>query len=291
MCGRYKILSNHETNSDERAELVNACGFLPAPRVGRSVPTTNASFMTATCPCRVRFRFAKRGDFRLVSHHDLLRCLERMLRRAALPISQTQGFNPRPKVSFPLALALGIEGRREVLELEFAEPLEASEALRRLVAVSPAGLDFLEAEPVMTRKPARVLAVQYSLEVPAGEVSPVHAAIARFLASESWPFVRHRPDRTMEVDLRPFVKSLELDSTGLLRFCLEVTPTGSARPEEVVEALGLRVLLDSGQILVRTEVELAADLTPPVERASRPMTAPNPPTPESTGPLPERTSE
>ena len=31
---------------------------------------------------KVRLRFAKCGDLRLVSHHDLMRCLERMLRRA-----------------------------------------------------------------------------------------------------------------------------------------------------------------------------------------------------------------
>ena len=54
---------------------------------------------------KVRLRFAKRGDLRLVSHHDLMRCLERMLRRANLPMAYSQGFNPRPKVVFSLALA------------------------------------------------------------------------------------------------------------------------------------------------------------------------------------------
>src|SRR4051812_1089962 len=67
---------------------------------------------------KVRLRFAKRGDLRLVSHHDLMRCLERALRRAAIPMAASQGFNPRPKIMFPLALALGIEGDREVVELE-----------------------------------------------------------------------------------------------------------------------------------------------------------------------------
>ncbi|MBV8677097.1 MAG: DUF2344 domain-containing protein, partial [Planctomycetaceae bacterium] len=32
----------------------------------------------------MRLRFAKRGDLRFVSHHDLMRCLERLLRRAAI---------------------------------------------------------------------------------------------------------------------------------------------------------------------------------------------------------------
>lgn len=251
----------------------------------------NASFMTATTPCRLRLRFAKRGDLRLVSHHDLLRCLERVLRRSGLPVQQTQGFNPRPRVSFPLALALGIEGRREVLELELSEPFLPAEVLARLEAVSPAGFDFLEAQLSPSRRPAQVAAAHYELPVAEPERAEAQAAIERFLASESWPFTRIRPDRTFEIDLRPFVKSLELDSTGRLRFCLKVTPAGSARPEEVVSALGLRGLLDSGHVLVRTEVELASDDDPnPVEHATRTTTAPAPPTPESTGPSPERTS-
>ena len=32
---------------------------------------------------KFRFRFRKSGTLRLVSHHDLMRCGERMLRRAA----------------------------------------------------------------------------------------------------------------------------------------------------------------------------------------------------------------
>src|SRR2546421_1972418 len=96
-----------------------------------------AAMMTAT---KVRLRFAKRGDLRLVSHHDLMRCLERALRRADLPMAHSQGFNPRPKVVFVLALALGVEGRREVLELDLAEPLEPLEVLHRLTAAAPPGL-------------------------------------------------------------------------------------------------------------------------------------------------------
>src|SRR3954447_11198402 len=99
-----------------------------------------------TTATKVRLRFAKRGDLRLVSHHDLLRCLERLLRRAEIPVAQSQGFNPRPKVVFTLALALGIEGQREVLELDLAEPMAAPEVLGRLRASAPPGLVFLEAE-------------------------------------------------------------------------------------------------------------------------------------------------
>jgi len=213
---------------------------------------------TMASASKVRLRFAKRGDLRLVSHHDLMRCLERTLRRAEIPIAHSQGFNPRPKVVFALALALGIEGRREVLDLELSQAMEPAEVLNRLAATAPPGLEFFEAEAIPPGKAARAEAVLYALPVPAERWDSLRAAIADLLGTDSRPYTRHRPDRTVEIDLRPFVLGADLDDQGLLRLRLKMTPSGSsARPEEVVETLGLRDLLDTGTILARTDVELA----------------------------------
>jgi radical SAM-linked protein len=208
---------------------------------------------------KVRLRFAKRGDLRLVSHHDLMRCLERAFRRAPIPIAHSQGFNPRPKAVFALALALGIEGRREVLDLELTEPWEPVEVLRRLAEVSPPGLEFLEAEAIPPGRAARVEAVQYALPIPEDRRPAARDAITALIACESRPYTRQRPDRTVEIDLRPFVLGADLDNEGVLHLRLQMTPSGSsARPEEVVDSLGLRDLLETGAVLARTDVELAS---------------------------------
>src|SRR3954454_24364755 len=131
-------------------------------------PLTATDDTTSTATTKVRLRFAKRGDLRLVSHHDLMRCLERMIRRAALPVAHSQGFNPRPKATFALALALGIEGRREVMDLELDEPMEPREVLGRLAAEAPPGFDFFEAEAVGPGRAARVAAASYRLAIPEG---------------------------------------------------------------------------------------------------------------------------
>jgi radical SAM-linked protein len=207
--------------------------------------------------CKIRLRFAKRGDLRLVSHHDLMRCLERMARRAELPIAHGQGFNPRPKIVFTLALGLGIEGRREVVELDLAEPMDAAEVLRRLSSASPPGFEWLEAEAVASSRPSRAEAVAYALAVPEGRHDAARAALSAFLESSSWPYTRRRSDRDdVTFDLRPFLIEADLDPRGVLRFRLKMTPAGSARSEEVIDALGLRDLLETGTVLVRTEVEL-----------------------------------
>jgi radical SAM-linked protein len=210
--------------------------------------------MSAT---KVRLRFAKRGDLRLVSHHDLLRCLERTLRRAEIPVAVSQGFNPRPKIVFALAMALGIEGRREVVVLDLAEPVAPDEVLGRLKSASPPGLDWLDAEAIAPGRSApQVEAVQYALEIPIDRQDATRTYVAALMASTQWPYTRHRDGRDVAIDVRPFVLGAGLDPLGVLRFRMKIVPNGSARPEEVIDTLGLSDLLGQGSILVRTDVEL-----------------------------------
>jgi radical SAM-linked protein len=206
---------------------------------------------------KVRLRFAKCGDLRLVSHHDLMRCLERMLRRAAIPMATTQGFNPRPKIVFALALGLGIEARAEFVDLELSEPMDPSALLDRLRAVAPPGFEFYAATPLAAGACApQPRAVGYSIRVLDERRAEAQSALETLLASKTWPFVRHRADREIAFDLRNQVDSAELASDGMLHFRLIVSPGGSARPEELLEALALRDLLDHGAVLTRTSVDL-----------------------------------
>jgi radical SAM-linked protein len=208
---------------------------------------------------KVRLRFSKHGDLRLVSHLDLLRCLERMLRRAQIPVATSHGFNPRPRMTFALALGVGIEGHREVVDLELSEPMDPSGLLQRLAAVAPPGLLWIDACPLppAARSP-QPRAVEYCIPVRTERRRHAASMLQSLLASASWPLTRRRPDRESTFDLRPQLIGAELTDEGLLRFRLKVAPEGCARPEELLEALALRDLLECGAILARTDVELDA---------------------------------
>ncbi len=206
---------------------------------------------------KVRLRFAKNGDLRLVSHHDLMRCLERMLRRAQIPIASSQGFNPRPKITFALALGLGIEGRREVVDLELSKPLDPLELLQLLRAVAPPGFEWIDARPLPPdARPPKPRTVEYCFPVEVSRRAAAAASLQTLLSSPSWLFKRLRPGRESTFDLRPQLTAAELTGEGLLRFRLKVSPDGSARPEELLAALALGDLLDHGAVLTRTDMEL-----------------------------------
>jgi radical SAM-linked protein len=209
---------------------------------------------------KVRLRFAKCSELRLVSHHDLMRCLERMLRRAAIPVAASQGFNPRPKMTFALALGLGIEGRAEVVDLDLREPMDPDAVLARLAAVAPPGFVLYGARALAPDAPApRPCAVEYCIPVSEDRREHAQSALGALLAEETRPFIRRRADRELRFDLREQVRKAELTSDGMLRFRLIVSPGGSVRPEELLESLALRDLLENGAVLTRTDVDLGPD--------------------------------
>jgi radical SAM-linked protein len=206
---------------------------------------------------KVRLRFAKQSDLRLVSHHDLMRCCERAVRRAQLPIAQTQGFSPRPRIVFALAMAVGIEGRREVMDLVLDAEIPAAEVGRRFSNALPPGFVIHEAFAVPLKASCQAIAAHYSLSVPSERLAQSQTELRQFHASINWPYERVRPDRTTQFDLRPHVRGATLDATGRLEFTLTIDNLGSARPEEFLEALALADLLESGAILTRENIELA----------------------------------
>jgi radical SAM-linked protein len=215
-----------------------------------------------TTATKLRCRFAKRGDLRLVSHHDIMRCLERMTRRARIPLAMTQGFTPRPKIVFALALGLGIEAWSEVVDIELSEPCEPASLLRRLAEVAPTGFDWLDAQALPAgAPPPKPVAVEYALRLPPERHEAARTALSQLLASTSWTATRRRPDRDRDrevsIDVRPLVIDAEVTDLGVLRARLKICPDRSIRPEELLESLGLRDLLDQGAVLARTHVELA----------------------------------
>ena len=65
-----------------------------------------------------RLLFEKTGKAVWISHLDLMRLFQRAFKRAGLPLTHTQGYNPRPSVSIALPLSVGVESVCELLDYE-----------------------------------------------------------------------------------------------------------------------------------------------------------------------------
>ena len=150
-------MSSPSTNESVAAE--DALATTPSEATPVAVP--------AAIRLRYRVRFAKTGLLRWTSHRDLARLWERLVRRAQLKLSMTEGFHPKPRIGFPSALALGISGQNEVVELDLAERLTAPELLQRLSKDKQPGLEIKSVQlmPEGSGK-AKLLRTDYAISLP-----------------------------------------------------------------------------------------------------------------------------
>ncbi len=249
---------------------------MDSPRTNTSSPVDSGPPKGVNAVDRLRLRFRKSNERRFLSHHDLLRCFERLLRRSGLPFHNSQGFHPHPRLVFALSLPLGVVGCEEVAELELDAILPVEEVLERLRQNTPPGLDILSVCRVSLKSSPQVRALCYRLAVPADRVEAVRAKMVEVLAaSELWmtrgkprpgevPLTTHERDEEEgnpgpRVNVRPFLRELRLTGQNE-EFALDIelwlTPTGTAKPFEVLSLLGLKDLLDAGGVLERAWLEM-----------------------------------
>jgi radical SAM-linked protein len=216
---------------------------------------------------KLRFRFSKAGVLRLLSHHDLMRCFERMLRRADVPFKSTAGFHPSPRLVFALSLPLGVAGRDECVEIELTRPCDSEEILARLNAQAPQGLTFTRVAVVPMKATALPRRVVYTLPFPPDRSAAVEDACARLMEQDRVWVDRFKPT-VKRLNVRPYFRNLRAGSSltypagsgAILTLDLWVTQTGTARADEILRLLNLADLLDSGMILSRDVLELRDEI-------------------------------
>ena len=199
---------------------------------------------------RVRVRFAKLGKIRWTSHRDLARMWERAFRRVELPLAYTEGFSPRPKVSFGLALPTGYESVAEYLDIELdpsrAAGLDVSALPAQLSAALPAGVDVTAAALIDAKAPSlqhEVTSCDWEADVAATPDVRLRESVDEVLAATSRVVTRERKGQRVEEDVRPAILSITvLDGDGtnddVVRLRAELaTQPRALRPSELLAAI------------------------------------------------------
>jgi Uncharacterized protein conserved in bacteria (DUF2344) len=208
---------------------------------------------------RVRLRYAKRGKVRWTSHRDAARIWERALRRAGIAVAYTEGFSPRPRLHFGLALPTGYESDCELLDVDLAgvelERVEMDGGGRadgvldpaslppRLTAALPVGFTVTAVAGLVGGEPSLqqdVTSCSWCLEL--RDVSPAAAerAVRTALDATTLPLARSRKGEERVDDLRPGILALRVGATtqdGLATLEADLaTQPRALRPSELLAA-------------------------------------------------------
>ena len=259
---RHKAYAAGETVEckDVRCSACGVCDFDSLKNVlaepgDTAAPSDPPSMLQGVPATTVRLRYHKGEAVRFISHLDLLRELERTLRRAEVPMVFSEGFSPRPRLSAGPPLALGWTSDAEWLDSDLADgwtETELNDLLHDLNARVAPGIRFSIAAampPRTTSLAAGITTSVYEAHFPsptfATDYGRLHAATETLLAAGSVVIRRQRKGRARDIDIRPLVYDLSVLSSDTVAMTVATGSQGSVKPTEVLQAA-----LDLDEVIV-----------------------------------------
>ena len=165
--------------------------------------------------------YEKSGRLRFVGHLDFMRTIHRAMRRAEIPLSDSQGFNPHPHMSFASPLALGWNGEGEIMEFRTEQDISDEEILDRLGKELPEGIRLLSCRTIPDKEPpimAKIQAASYRIHLP--EDRDWRPIVDEFLSSPSIVLkkmgkVKGRKQE-VEVEVKPWIYNYQMEDQNTL---------------------------------------------------------------------------
>jgi len=193
-------------------------------------------------------RLAKGQPVKFISHLDWMRAIARALRRARLPVAYSAGYNPHPRLAYGPPLSVGNTSETELVAATLTEAVDPGTFQERLAAALPPGIRVLAAwpAPLLGGKVTfgELDTVVYLVTVwgPVDQEA-LNTKVSQIMEAEQLPYRRLRVGKVKEFDARPLVRLVQVveasESSAVLKLTLRLGPSGTLRPEEMLDLLGL----------------------------------------------------
>lgn len=201
---------------------------------------------------KLRFRIARKGMVRHLSHLEQIEMIRRLLRRAQLPLTYSSGFHPQLKCSFGPAISVGYESECEYFDLDLSQRLELDDVETRIRKNLPEGFSLVKVSRIPIFFPsleALLNRVDYDVRVPQGLLKNLSAgslaeSLKEFLSLPQLSLEKTKKTQrgtvTKTIQLKPLILKMDweqnsLDSQGpaKLQFSLRFGPGQNVKPEKI----------------------------------------------------------
>jgi len=195
---------------------------------------------------RLRVKFSRGDQLKFLSHLDLMRLWERVIRRAGFEIAYSEGFSPHARISLAAPLPLGTTSVAELMDIWLSKWESPSLFAKDMEACLPEGIEILDIKIVSPEIPSlqsRVQFADYEVYIES-EKAPeeIENSITSFLEAENIPWQHSRDKEERYYNLRSLVEDIRAAPQNArlykLNMRLRCDNSGSGRPEQVARALG-----------------------------------------------------
>jgi radical SAM-linked protein len=188
---------------------------------------------------RVIVEYTREERVKYISHLDLMRTMQRAVRRAGIPIAYSQGFNPHPVMAFASALPVGVTSQGEYMDIILAEPMSLPVLKERLNHALPKGITILGALDVDEKAPSLMSLIERADYRVRATGMDWEKALTAYSNSAEIIVMKKGKKGTTTVNLKDSVDTVGIDSENkeVLHLFMKVGGKGSLKPEAVVDAL------------------------------------------------------
>lgn len=166
---------------------------------------------------RYLIKFSKGEGIKFISHLDLMRTIQRIIRRSEVPIEYSKGFNPHMALSLAQPLSVGVYSDGEYMDIVLTEKMQVDDILARLNEAAPPTIRFFEATPIeivenVKRVPqamALLDAGRYIIKLKLVNEENVEEKMASLLNENAWETLKKSKKGEKMADIKPLVKELK----------------------------------------------------------------------------------
>lgn len=182
--------------------------------------------------------FEKAPRLRHIGHLDLMRAMQRALRRSGLPLRYSQGFNPHILLTFAAPLSVGMPGQREIMEVPIEGEMTGEAFMEKLSKALPPDLPCLSVRPVEDTHPAPMALLTAALyEARLDDVPPdLEETVKAYLAQKEIPAIRKTKSGEKPCDLKPMIHLLRANG-NTLTMTLALSEKATCKPDLLLSSL------------------------------------------------------
>jgi radical SAM family uncharacterized protein/radical SAM-linked protein len=178
--------------------------------------------------------YAKRDQARYFGHLELVNIFQRALKRAGIAVRFSEGFHPKPKISFDDPLPVGIESQQERFTLSVPKPLRPRKLQDLLNKHLPAGLVITHCVLAAEKLPHdRQRRIRYTVDLAHGQFD--EQLLMAFNAQPDFIITRSgRKGKLKKINLKDIVVNSELHNSRHLELTLQTGPGKTVRPFDIL---------------------------------------------------------
>jgi len=197
---------------------------------------------------KLRLKFNKTDNMIYISHLDMMRVIQRAMKRAHLRVEYSQGFNPHALMSFSTAVPLGLTINNEYMDISMEENISPEEYIQRINPCLPKGLKMIDGKEIDEKeKPimGQIRWGSYLICINTKNSDSIIEKIDLFLNRESITYIKEKKKKKRwmrrEVEIRPLIESIDVfvnESDFLvLKVMIRTGSEGNLKPEKMMELM------------------------------------------------------